>query len=90
MSSKLISHIIDHEDPTRDPMKQSDVRYSFSSSKRGIVKGEREQSFGLAQIHLPDHPDISYASATDPIFAIDYLGKELSKGNCKQWTTCPL
>lgn len=86
----LISYIVDHEDPTHDPLKQSDYIYHFSNPKLGIVKGERERSFGVVQINLDFNPDISYASSTDPIFSIDYLGSELSKGHCKKWSTCPL
>ncbi len=76
-----IYNIIDCETAhTFDPEIQSMVRYNFSSVKRGIVKGEQERSYGLAQIHLPDHPSISYAQATNPEFAIDFIADNLSKG----------
>lgn len=32
----------------------------------------REDSWGLAQIHLPDHPDVSREMAQNPSFAIPY------------------
>lgn len=35
----------------------------------------REKSFGLVQIHLPAHKDITYEQAINPAFAIDYLAK---------------
>lgn len=65
---------------TFNPEIQSRVRYNFSSTKRGIVKGERERSYGLAQIHLPDHPYVSIEQAKDPEFAIEFMAKSLSKG----------
>lgn len=39
-----------------------------------------EQSYGISQINLPSHPDISYASATDPSFAINYAGELFASG----------
>lgn len=46
----------------------------------------KENSWGVAQINLDAHPDISYASATDPVFAVDYAAKEFSLGNADNWT----
>lgn len=37
--------------------------------------GTREQSYGLAQIHLPDHPNVTYEQAIDPEFAIEFMAK---------------
>ena len=37
--------------------------------------GTREQSFGLAQIHLPDHNDVTYEQAIDPVFALNFMAK---------------
>ncbi len=48
--------------------------------------GDYGESFGCAQIHLIDHPDISYAQAMDPAFSIDYLGKQISLGKGRMWT----
>jgi len=64
---------------TYNPYIQSNIRYAFTDTKRGIVKGERELSFGLAMIHLPDHPEITYEQATDKYFAIDFIAKNWSK-----------
>lgn len=65
---------------------------------RGIVKresgfnqyavGDHGTSIGLVQIHLPAHEDISRAQAENPVFAINFLAEQLSKGNCKIWSTC--
>jgi hypothetical protein len=52
-----------------------------------ILSYGREKSFGLAQIHLPSHPDVTYEEAVDPEFAINYLAKNYAqhtdKWSCK-------
>lgn len=48
--------------------------------------GTREDSWGLAQIHLPSHPTITKEQAQDPAFAIRFLADNLSKGNGNMWT----
>lgn len=58
---------------------QSFHRYDFTDAKRGIYEGERERSFGLAQIHLPDHPSVTEEEAKDPAFAINFMAKKLGK-----------
>lgn len=44
-----------------------------------------ENSWGLVQINLLAHHDISVKQATDPSFAIDYLAKNLAM-NTDHWT----
>lgn len=75
---KLVSCETAH---TFNPQIQSYVKYNFSSPQRGIVKGEREKSYGLAQIHLPDHPKITREQATDIEYSLNFIGENLSKGN---------
>lgn len=41
--------------------------------------GTREQSFGLSQIHLPDHPTVTKEQAIDPKFAINFMAKNWHK-----------
>ena len=49
----------------------------------GVVKnGVRENSWGLAQIHLDSHNKITQAQALDPYFAIDFL---VEKWNDVKW-----
>lgn len=68
------------------PDLQSHHTYTFTDERRGIYYGDRERSFGLAQIHLPDH-DVTYEQAIDPAFAIDFMAKNFAEGNA-QWWTC--
>jgi soluble lytic murein transglycosylase-like protein len=46
----------------------------------------REDSWGLAQIHLPAHSDISRAQAVDPDFALNFMAYNFSVGNKSIWT----
>lgn len=48
--------------------------------------GDGGKSFGLVQIHLPSHPNITKEQAVNPEFAIKYLTSELSAGRGKAWT----
>lgn len=62
---------------TFDPMLQSRV----------IRKdGTQEKSFGLAQIYLPMHPEISKDQATDSDFALDFMAKQFSIGHKRLWS----
>lgn len=64
------------ENKQLDPKKQSEHYY----------KGVREQSYGLVQIHLPSHPDITYDQATDVDWSLNWMAKEFSKGNQWMWS----
>lgn len=41
--------------------------------------GTREKSFGLAQIHLPDHPNVTKEQAINPEFAIQFMAENWHK-----------
>lgn len=41
--------------------------------------GDHNTSFGLAQIHLPAHPDVSKDEALDPIFSLNWAAQNFSK-----------
>jgi hypothetical protein len=74
------------ENKALNPNQQSGHRYDFNSPKRDIVKGDQERSYGLAMIHLPDHPTITLENATDPEFALEWMAKEFAAGRESQWT----
>lgn len=65
---------------TFNPKIKSQVVYNFSDPKRGISKGQLEKSIGLAQIHLPDHPEISLEQAENAEFSIEFMARNLSRG----------
>lgn len=58
----------------------------IQSGHKNVRDGGRELSFGLAQIHLPAHPDVSLEEATDPYFAIDWLIEKWKKGKQRIWS----
>lgn len=48
--------------------------------------GSREQSYGVAQIYLPAHTQITKEQAQDPRFAIDFMAKNFAEGNAHLWS----
>lgn len=48
--------------------------------------GDNGKSFGLAQIHLPSHRDITKKQALDQNFAIEWMVKQFSSGKANMWT----
>lgn len=64
---------------------QSAHRYTATNAPRGYKQGDREQSFGLVQIHVPVHP-VTREQAIQPIFAIDFLAKHIAQGQASMWS----
>lgn len=56
------------------------------SSGNVAAIGDGGTSYGLVQIHLPAHPSVTKEQALDPVWAINFLARELSKGNGRIWT----
>ena len=48
--------------------------------------GDHGTSYGIAQIHLSAHPDISKEEALDPEFAIKWTAQHFAKGHASWWT----
>lgn len=48
--------------------------------------GTREPSFGVAQIHLPSHPDVTKEQAMDPEFSVHWMADKFRIGQMKLWT----
>lgn len=86
VSEGVMLRVMACENKERNPKGQSKHLYYFSDPKRAIVQGTRERSFGLVQIHLPDHPEVSYEEATNPEYSIEFLAKHLSLGHGYWWT----
>jgi hypothetical protein len=68
------------------PTLQSYSRYPVDIEEWGVKAGDRELSYGLVQIHLPSHPDVSYKQAIDHMFSIEFMAKEFSKGKQSKWS----
>jgi len=69
-----------------NPTIQSHWTYSDTNVPRGYSPGDREQSFGLVQIHLPAHTDVSYSEAIDPEFSVKFLAENLAAGRHDMWS----
>lgn len=48
--------------------------------------GERELSFGISQIHLPAHPNITKEQALDIEFAVDFIVNAWVNNEQSKWT----
>lgn len=46
----------------------------------------REDSWGVVQIHLPDHPEITRAQALDPTFAVPWAAEIFKEGSAHLFT----
>lgn len=68
------------------PTAQSHHTYSADNVPKGYNIGDREQSFGLVQIHLPAHTSVSYQEAIDPEFSVKFLAENLAAGRPNMWS----
>ena len=56
------------------------------SGLNNLAIGDHGNSYGIAQIFLKAHPEVTIAEAQDPAFASEFMAKEFSKGNARIWT----
>lgn len=56
------------------------------SGLRSDAVGDSGTSVGVAQIHLPAHPDITREQALDAEFSVKWAARAFSKGNQWMWT----
>lgn len=75
---KAIEYGIDEEDFVRT----LDCESRFNPD----AVGDKGTSFGIAQIHLPAHPDVSRETALDGLWSIDWAAQQFSEGNARIWT----
>lgn len=73
------------ENDTYDPKRQSELKYK-SGNRWGKIVGSYEESYGLAMIHLPDHPEITYEQATNAEFSVHYMAEQFSLGRAWMWS----
>lgn len=82
VSAKKMMQTLENENNTFDFKKQSGLKYK--KGNRWKLSGY-EQSYGIAQIHLPDHPSVTKEEATDPEFAVEFMAMNFAKGKQKMW-----
>lgn len=56
------------------------------STWKAYAVGDVGTSYGLVQIHLPAHRDITKEQALDPEFALNYIVDQFLAGRQGQWT----
>lgn len=50
------------------------------------IVGDHGTSYGVAQIHLPAHQDVTKEEALNPFFAIDWTAQQFKAGNAHIWS----
>ena len=59
----------------------------FSNVQSDITQnGVREDSWGIAQINLRWHPNVTKQQALTPEFAVEFMAKMFSQGKAERWT----
>lgn len=58
----------------------------LDANAKGDYKNGKPTSFGIFQIHLPSHPEVTRAQALDPWFSIEWSAKHFAAGNQNMWT----
>lgn len=71
---------------TFDASIQSGARYGRDHPEWSVKKGDRELSYGLAQIHMPSNPGVTIAQATDPDYALDFMARSMAAAEYWRWS----
>lgn len=88
LNGEMFYNLVKCENVELDPNAQSELKYTFSDTKRGIIKGQVERSYGLAQIHAPDHPEITFEQMTSAEWSLNWMANEIKQGRSWKWKTC--
>ena len=84
VSTTSLMRTLRNENNTFQFDRQSELTYK-AGNRWGFPAGTREKSYGVAQIHLPDHPAITMEQATNPEFAVEFMAKMFSQGKARMW-----
>lgn len=63
---------------------QSGIKYKAGNRWKQPA-GSYEKSYGIAQIHLPDNPEVTREQAIDPAFAVEFMAKKFAEGRQRMW-----
>ena len=58
----------------------------LKSDAQGDMKNGVYTSFGLSQIHLPAHPEVTKEQALNPDFAVEFMAKGFAQHKERMWT----
>lgn len=84
VSASSMMRTLKNENNTFDFDAQSNLKYK-KGNRWKFPAGTREKSYGICQIHLPDHPYVSYDQATNPEFCVEFMAKNFAKGKQRMW-----
>lgn len=70
------------------PFEIMDKIIKSESSWRPSIIGDNGNSYGLVQIYLKHHPEITESQALDPLWSARWLASEIKAGREWQWTIC--
>lgn len=84
VSKSELMRTIRNENDTFTCDRQSGLKYK-AGNRWGFPAGTTEKSYGVAQIHLPDHPTVTIEQAKSCDFSVEFMASEFSKGKQRQW-----
>ena len=84
LNDKISSIAYKYNVPEKTMFKIISCESSFNPNNH--TESSRENSWGLVQINLKAHPEITKEEAVDPDFALTYLAKNLAAGRGGMWT----
>ena len=69
-----------------EALRLPDGTYDATAQSGYVEDGLRENSWGLAQINLGYHPEVSLAQAQDPDFSVHFMAEQFAAGHAPSWT----
>lgn len=80
---EVVHHFADQYNVSAERML---VTMKCESSLNPKAIGDGGHSYGIAQIHLPSHRNITIEQAQSIPFSAEFMAQEFSKGNARIWT----
>ena len=71
-----------------ETMRRESMNFTNLGQSRIPANGPngREDSWGICQIHLPSHPDITKTQAMDPEWCLRWSAQQFKNGDAWMWT----
>ena len=65
---------------------ECESKWKTDIQSANILSYGRERSFGIAQFHAPDNPDMTYKQMISPIRSLDLMAQEWQAGRAYRWS----
>lgn len=82
LKTVAVAEAVDHGLNVDHFLKTIDCESGFVASQIG----DHGESFGIAQIHLVAHKDVSKSDALNPYFALHWMAENWQNDNASIWT----